>query len=99
MSSKKVNQQQPQVVSAPTSAIQPMFVDIQAASAALGISVFAVRNICWNKLLRPVRHGKKYLFTPQMLTELRDKLVSGQVVFPASPTKSAKPKSKQTVAA
>jgi hypothetical protein len=73
-------------------AVQPMFVDIHAAAAALGLSVFAVRNICWNKLLRPVRHGKKYLFTPQMLTELRDKLVSGQVTLPASPHKSAKPR-------
>ena len=71
--------------------VQPMFIDIHAASAALGLSVFAVRTICWNKLLRPVRQGKKYLFTPQMLTELRDKLVSGQVVLPASPSKSAKP--------
>ena len=71
-------------------AVQPMFVDIHAASAALGLSVFAVRTICWNKLLRPVRHGKKYLFTLQMLTELRDKLVSGQVTLPVSPVKPSR---------
>ena len=95
-SSRKAAQHQSKVPSsAPTPAVQPMFLDIQAASAALGLSVFAVRNICWNKLLRPVRHGKKYLFTPQMLTELRDKLVSGQVVLPASPSKPAKSKAKR----
>jgi hypothetical protein len=96
MSPSKAAQRQPDILSsAPTPAVQPMFLDIQAASAVLGLSVFAVRNICWHKLLRPVRHGKKYLFTPQMLTELRDKLVSCQVVLPAAPSKPAKSKAKR----
>jgi hypothetical protein len=95
MSPLKAAQRQPDVLSSvSTPAVQPMFLDIQVASAVLGLSVFAVRNICWHKLLRPVRHGKKYLFTPQMLTEFRDKLVSGQVVLPASPSKPAKSKAK-----
>ena len=62
---------------------EPLLGDIRFAAARLGISVFAVRNLCWHKLLRPVRHGKKYLFAPASLTELADKLVRGEVQFPA----------------
>jgi hypothetical protein len=75
--------------SAPTPA--PLFVDIRTAASTLGISVFAVRNLCWHRetarILKPVRHGLKFLFSPAALTEFAAKLVSGETQFPATPTK------------
>jgi hypothetical protein len=93
MSSKKAVQSQPQVPSAvSTPAVQPLLVDIRAAGAILGISVFAVRNLCWNpqtkRVLRPVRHGLKFLFSSAALTEFAAKLVSGEIQFPATPIKA-----------
>lgn len=73
----------------------PLLVDIRTAALTLGISVFAVRNLCWHRetarLLRPVRQGLKFLFSPAALTEFAQKLVSGEVQFPATPVK-AKPR-------
>ena len=69
--------------------------DIRGAAAMLGITVFAVRNLCWHRetarVLKPVRQGLKFLFSPAALTECASKLVSGEIQFPATPTK-AKPR-------
>ena len=77
----------------------PLLVDIRTASSMLGVSVFAVRNLCWHRetacVLRPVRQGLKFLFSPATLTEFAQKLVSGEIQFPATPTK---PKRKRTAA-
>ena len=58
----------------------PLLVDIRAAAQTLGISVFAVRNLCWHRetarVLKPVRHGLKFLFSPAALTEFAQKVVS-----------------------
>jgi hypothetical protein len=70
-------------------ATQPLLVDIRVAASVLGISVFAVRNLCWNsqtkRVLKPVRHGLKLLFSPSALNDFAAKLVSGEVQFPATP--------------
>jgi hypothetical protein len=75
-------------------AVAPLLVDIRFASRMLGVSVFAIRNLCWHRKLKPVRQGKKYLFAPASLTDLAAKLVSGEVTFPPVPPKKAK-KAKQ----
>ena len=71
--------------------VEPLLIDIRAAARTLGISVFAVRNLCWHRetarLLRPVRQGLKFLFSPAVLTEFAVKLVTGEVQFPATPVK------------
>jgi hypothetical protein len=76
---------------APQSA-PPLLVDIHTAAQTLGISVFAVRNLCWHRetarVLKPVRHGLKFLFSPAALTEFTQKLVSGEVHFPPTPAKT-----------
>jgi hypothetical protein len=73
-----------------------LLVDIRVAATMLGISVFAVRNLCWNpptkRVLKPVRHGLKFLFSPSALTECAAKLVSGDIQFPATPTKTKRTK-------
>jgi hypothetical protein len=83
----------PFIVSEPTPV--PLLVDIRTAASTLGISVFAVRNLCWHRetawVLKPVRHGLKFLFSPAALTEFAAKLVSGEIQFPATPSK-AKPR-------
>jgi len=70
----------------------PLLVDIRTAASTLGISVFAVRNLCWHRetarILKPVRHGLKFLFSPAALNEFATKLVSGEVQFPATPVKA-----------
>lgn len=71
-------------------AVEPLLVDIREASRRLGVSVFAIRNLCWNKLLKPIRHGRKYLFAPASLTDLVAKLVSGDVEFPPVPVKRSR---------
>jgi len=72
-----------------SSAVSPLLVDIHIAASTLGISVFAVRNLCWHRetvrLLKPVRQGLKFLFSPDALTEFAAKLVAGEVQFPATP--------------
>jgi hypothetical protein len=92
-SSRKVNQHQREVSSSiPTPA--PLLVDIRVAAAMLGISIFAVRNLCWNRetkrVLKPVRQGLKFLFSPPALNDFAAKLVAGEIQFPATPTKSRK---------
>ena len=63
----------------------------RAAASTLGVSVFAVRNLCWHRetarILKPVRHGLKFLFSPAALNEFAAKLVAGEIQFPATPTK------------
>jgi hypothetical protein len=93
MASKKVLRSQSEIASAvATPAIQPLLLDIKAAAAVLGISVFAVRNLCWNpptkRVLKPVRQGLKFLFSPAALNEFAAKLVSGEIQFPATPVKA-----------
>jgi len=79
------------VPSLPAASI-PLLVDIRAAAQTLGISVFAVRNLCWHAqhraMLAPVRQGAKYLFSPAKLTDFAAALVSGRIEFPATPTKT-----------
>jgi len=76
----------------PASSVPPLLIDIREASRQLGITVFAVRNLCWHsqtaRLLKPIRHGKKYLFSPAVVTEFAAKLVRGEASFPpvAKPT-------------
>jgi hypothetical protein len=86
----------------PVASPAPLLVDIRTAASTLGISVFAVRNLCWNpqtkRVLKPVRHGLKFLFSPAALNEFATKLVSGEVQFPATPTKTA-PRKRKAVAA
>jgi hypothetical protein len=69
----------------------PLLIDIKAAAQMLGTSVFAVRVLCWNPktahILKPVRHGLQFMFSPAALVELRDALVAGTVTFPRSPSK------------
>ena len=91
MSSSKAVQRQPEILSsAPTPA--PLLVDIRTAARILGISVFAVRNLCWNRdtkrVLKPVRQGLKFLFSPAALNDCAAKLVLGEIVFPATPVKT-----------
>ena len=68
----------------------PLFVDIKSAARILGVSIFAVRNLCWHRetrlILKPVRQGLKFLFSPVALNDFAAKLVSGEVHFPAAPT-------------
>jgi hypothetical protein len=79
----------------------PLLVPIKTASQMLGVSVFAMRVLCWNPkasgILRPVRHGAAYLFAPAALKELADALVSGKIEFPRSPSKSKTPKQRKRV--
>lgn len=86
MSNRRIKQQ------TAVPAVEPLLVDIRTAARLLGISVFAVRNLCWHRetvrLLKPVRQGLKFLFSPAVLTEFATKLVSGEVRFPATPTKA-----------
>jgi hypothetical protein len=69
----------------------PLLVPIKTASQMLGVSVFAMRVLCWDPkakhILKPVRHGAAYLFAPASLKELADALVSGKIEFPRSPSK------------
>jgi hypothetical protein len=90
-SSRKAVQRQSEVSpSIPSPA--PLLVDIRTAASTLGISVFAVRNLCWHRetarILKPVRHGLKFLFSPAALNEFATKLVSGEIKFPGTPTKT-----------
>jgi hypothetical protein len=72
-------------------AAQPLLVDIRVAAQMMGISVFAVRNLCWNpstkRVLKPVRQGLKFLFSPSALNEFANALVRGEVQFPPAPSK------------
>jgi hypothetical protein len=74
----------------------PLLVDIRTAARLLGISVFAVRNLCWHRetarLLKPVRQGLKFLFSPVAVADFTQKLVNGEVQFPSTPSK---PKSRK----
>jgi hypothetical protein len=87
MRHKKIS---PAIVSEPKPA--PLLVDIRTAASMLGISVFAVRNLCWNRdtkhVLKPVRQGLKFLFSPAALNDFAAKLVSGEIQFPATPVKA-----------
>jgi hypothetical protein len=69
-----------------------LLVDIRTAASTLGVSVFAVRNLCWHRetarILKPVRHGLKFLFSPAALNEFAAKLVAGEVQFPSTPVKT-----------
>jgi hypothetical protein len=69
----------------------PLLIDIRAASRLLGISVFGVRVACWDPktahVLRPVRHGLKFLFSPAAIADFAAKIISGELQFPRSPSK------------
>ena len=69
----------------------PLLVDIRTAASMLGVSVFAIRNLCWHRetarVLKPVRQGLKFLFSPAALNDFAAKLVSGEIRFPATPIK------------
>jgi hypothetical protein len=92
-SSRKAVQRQAEV-SPSTPAPSPLLVDIRTAASLLGISVFAVRNLCWHRetkhILKPVRQGLKFLFSPIAVADFATKLVAGEIQFPATPTKSRK---------
>jgi hypothetical protein len=82
-----------------TAIIQPFFKDIKYASQRLGISIYAVRVLIWNRLVRPVRKGSAYLFTEPQLLELAGKLASGEFTFPKVPTRKKDITRKAKVAA
>jgi hypothetical protein len=86
MRHKKIS---PVIVSEPTPT--PLLVDIRTAASTLGISVFAIRNLCWHRetarVLKPVRHGLKFLFSPAALNDFAAALVRGEVQFPPTPSK------------
>jgi hypothetical protein len=69
----------------------PLLVDLKSAAKILGVTPFCVRNCCWHdeqrQILKPVRHGQKYLFSPAALADFAAKLVSGEIEFPATPVK------------
>jgi hypothetical protein len=71
---------------------QPLLVDIHEAARLLSTSVFGVRVLCWDPktvaILKPVRHGLRYLFSPIAIQELAAALVAGKIEFPKSPSKS-----------
>jgi hypothetical protein len=98
MSSRKAVQQQTAIAIPAVQSSEPLFVDIKEAARRLGTSVFAIRNLCWNRdtarRLKPVRHGLKFLFSPTSLTEFAAALVRGEVKFPPTPSK---PKSRKAV--
>jgi hypothetical protein len=81
--------------------LAPLLVDIRTAAQTLGISVFAVRNLCWHRetarVLKPIRHGLKFLFSPAALTEFTQKLVSGEMHFPPTPVKTKSRKTAQRI--
>jgi hypothetical protein len=70
--------------------VTPLFKDIRYAAARLGTTVFNVRTLVWNHLLKPIRQGQKFLFTEEMLIELAAELASGKVEFPKVPAKKPK---------
>jgi hypothetical protein len=90
-SRKKAVKRQPEV-SSPAVPPTALFIDIRTAASTLGVSVFAVRNLCWHRetarILKPVRQGLKFLFSPAALTEFAAKLVAGEIQFPATPVKA-----------
>ncbi len=90
---------QPAVAIPAVPSAQPLLIDIRGAAQTLGVSVFAIRNLCWNqptaRILKPVRHGLKFLFSPAALADFATKLVNGEIEFPATPSK---PKSKKRAA-
>jgi hypothetical protein len=96
-STRKAIQRQPEITLPAVSPVStpPLLVDIRTAAAILGISIFAVRNACWNRdtkrALKPVRQGLKFLFSPVALNDFAAKLVAGEIQFPATPVK-AKPR-------
>jgi hypothetical protein len=69
--------------------VVPLLINLKQASAQLGVTPFALRNLLWHDktrhLLKPVRQGLKYLFSPAVLTEFAAKLVAGEVEFPRTP--------------
>jgi len=90
-SRKKALKRQPEI-SSPAIPPVALLIDIRTAASTLGISVFAVRNLCWHRetarILKPVRQGLKFLFSPAALNEFAAKLVAGEVRFPATPVKA-----------
>jgi hypothetical protein len=90
-SRKRAIQRQSEVPSS-ASIPAPLLVNIRAAATILGVSIFAVRNLCWNpqtkRVLKPVRQGLKFLFSPAALNECAAKLVSGEIQFPPTPSKT-----------
>ena len=82
-----MHKKEPQPVVSP--AIEPLFIDIRSAALRLGVTVWCIRNLVWAKTLRPVKHGRKYLFSPADLIALSERLREGSVTFPAG-TKTRK---------
>jgi len=64
----------------------------------LGVSVFAVRNLCWHRetarVLKPIRKGLQYLFSPAALTEFAAALLRGEAHFPAVPPRKRRTNNK-----
>jgi hypothetical protein len=67
--------------------IQPIFKDIRYAAQRMGLTVYAMRVLVWNRLVRPVKKGQAYLFTEKMIEELGVKLASGELEFPRVPSR------------
>jgi hypothetical protein len=66
----------PKKTSANVSLSEPLFVDIQQAARILGFTVWAVRNIVWNRDIRYVKRGRKYFFSPGDLKAYAEKLLA-----------------------
>jgi hypothetical protein len=57
----------PRISEAPTTAPQPLLVDIRTAALMLSTTVWAVRQLLWGKKLPYLKLGKKFVIDPQDL--------------------------------
>jgi hypothetical protein len=76
---------QSEVPTAIPEVVTPLLIPIETASLRLGVTVFAMRNLVWNRLLKPVKHGRRYLFADADLVALAERLRCGEVSFPPTP--------------
>jgi hypothetical protein len=64
------------VKSVTNQSIEPLFVDIHGAAHILGFTVWAVRNLIWDRKIRYVKRGRKYFFSPADLRDYAEKLLT-----------------------
>jgi excisionase family DNA binding protein len=62
MSSKKATQLQPEIVT-------PLLVDLRTAATILSVSVCEMRKLTRSRKIRHVKHGKKWLVSPDDLRQ------------------------------
>ena len=62
MPSKKATQSQPEIVT-------PLLVDLRTAAVILSVSVCEMRKLTRQKKIRHVKHGKRWLVSPDELRQ------------------------------